>query len=221
MDPHDAQGIHGSRLDPKRVVADGYDRIADRYAAWAHRVRVDERERYTRVLLERIPAGAVVLDLGCGSGIPLTRRLAERFLVTGVDISAQQVERARRNVPGATFIHGDMARLTFPPASFDGVTAFYSLTHLPLADLPQLLRSIAVWLRPGGILVASMGAYAGHEQVQDDWLGVPMFFSGYPVETNQQLIRQAGLEILEAREETADEDGQPVRFLWVVAERAS
>ena len=67
--------LHPSRLgdflDPKRIVAQGYNQIAERYVTWAGHVRTRERERYTRVLLDSLPDGAAVLDVGCGSGIPL------------------------------------------------------------------------------------------------------------------------------------------------------
>src|SRR5262249_21439621 len=118
-------------VDPRRVVAEGYDRMAERYAQWAYHEIVDEvRPRYTTPLLDALPAGARVLELGCGGGGPTTQALVARFRVTGVDISARQIQLARRHVPGATFIHQDMTRLDFPPASFDGVAAFYSFTHL-------------------------------------------------------------------------------------------
>lgn len=41
--------------DPKRVVAEGYDIVADEHAEWAQRTRRDERRRYTDVLLESLP----------------------------------------------------------------------------------------------------------------------------------------------------------------------
>jgi SAM-dependent methyltransferase len=99
-----------------------------------------------------------VLDLGCGSGALLTRRLAKRFRVTGVELSTRMVELARRNVPNAAFVRGDMASVEFAPESFDGVSAFYSLIHLPPGELPALLRKVAAWLKPRGLFVASMGS---------------------------------------------------------------
>jgi hypothetical protein len=46
-----------------------------------------------------------------------------------------------------------------------------------------------------------------------------MFWSGFDSATNQGLVRDAGLRIVSAREEAVDEDGQPVLFLWIVAEK--
>lgn len=206
--------------DIKQLVARSYDTIAETHAAWASTVRTEERVRYAAELLARLPVGANVLELGCGTGIPTTRVLAERFDVTGVDIAARQIELARQNVPAAQFIHADMATLDLAPASFDAVAAFYSIIHLPREEHAGLLRRIAGWLRPDGLLIATMGAGAEPGDIEPDWLGAPMYWSHYDSATNRALVEQAGLHILSAREETAEEDGQPVTFLWVIAEKA-
>lgn len=206
-------------MDPKQIVARGYDAIAARHADWAGHTRTDERERYTAILLNALRPGARVLELGCGVGVPTTQRLARRFAVTGVDISAQHIALARGNVPAATFLQADMAALDFAPASFDAVAAFYSIIHVPREEHAALVHAIATWLRPGGLLVATMGAGATEAAVAPDWLGVPMFFSHFDGATNRRLVEEAGLRIISAREETADEDRAPVTFLWVVARR--
>jgi SAM-dependent methyltransferase len=206
-------------MDPKRIVAEGYDRIAERYLLWAEGIGGRVRERYAQVLADGLADGAAVLELGCGAGVPVTRQLAERFRVTGVDISRRQIELAWQYVPGATFIHGDMASQTFPPGSFDAVAAIYALTHVPREEHGPLLGAIASWLRPGGLFVASMGAGSDPGTVEGDWLGVPMYFSGYAGDAGQELVRRSGLRIVSAREETIDEDGRPATFLWVVARK--
>ena len=45
------------------------------------------------------------------------------------------------------------------------------------------------------------------------------FFSSHDVETTQRLVTEAGLQIDSARGETADEEGQPVTFLWIMARK--
>jgi SAM-dependent methyltransferase len=206
--------------DPRRIVAEGYDLIAESYAVWASdEIRDEVRPRYTAVLLESLPAGAAVLELGCGGGGLTTKQIAERFALTGVDISERQIELARQNVPRATFIHGDMTRLAFPPSSFDGVAAFYSFTHLPHEELPQVLGRITTWLRPQGVLVVTMSAGPDPGTVESNWLGAPMYFSGYSSEDGKHLVERACLKIVSAQEETIFEAGRPVVFLWVVAKK--
>ena len=208
-------------IEARRIVADGYDAIADRYYQWSDARPSATRRRWLGKALERIPEGSDVLDLGCGAGVPMTRALAAGRKVTGVDISARQVELARAAVPGATFIQADMSALEFPPSSFDAVVAFYSLTHVPRADLPALLTAVRGWLRPGGILIASMGAQDAPDAVEADWLGAPMFFSHHGAKKNRALVRRAGFELEEAIVEEEPEDRHAALFLWVVARRPS
>lgn len=204
---------------PKRIVADGYDAVAERYITWSAAIPDASRAKYTQTLLDGLAPSAVVLELGCGAGIPTTRALAARFAVTGVDISARQIALARERVPAATFIQSDMTALDFPPHSFDGVAAFFSLIHVPREEQPAFLARIASWLRPGGLFVATMGVRDNEGDVEEDWLGAPMYFSHFDAATNRSLVEQSGLTILSASEETQLEDGQPVTFLWIVAQR--
>ena len=205
--------------DPKHIVREGYDRIVAQHAEWTEQVRREERARYTYLLQRRVPRDSQVLELGCGAGVPTTRELAENFAITGVDISAGQLALARLNVPTACFVQADMVRLGFAPASFDAVAAFYSLIHVPRGEQPVLLAQIATWLRPGGWLLATLGAHDDEAFYEEDWLGAPMYWSSYDAATNRRLVEGAGLRVAQASEETALEFGQPVTFLWVVAQK--
>jgi hypothetical protein len=46
-----------------------------------------------------------------------------------------------------------------------------------------------------------------------------MYWSGFDTKTNLQLIAEAGLRLLSADEGTVEEFGEPVTFLWVIAEK--
>jgi SAM-dependent methyltransferase len=203
--------------DPKRIVADGYDLAAERYLAWSGERPSGPRLHYLARALELIPPGADVLELGCGAGIPMTSALAESRHVTGVDISARQLELARHNVPAATFLQSDMTALDFPPASFDAVVAFYSLTHVPRNEQAPLLEQVRGWLRPGGVFVASMGVEDDPGGVERDWLGVDMYFSHFGARANRRLVERAGMEIVSADIAAEPEDRHDARFLWVIA----
>jgi 2-polyprenyl-3-methyl-5-hydroxy-6-metoxy-1,4-benzoquinol methylase len=85
---------------PKCIVSDTYDRIAERYLEWrAGQPRQEEFVRWLSLLNNHVRPGVRILDMGCGTGIPLTLTLSNTFDVTGVDISARQIELAGRNVP--------------------------------------------------------------------------------------------------------------------------
>jgi cyclopropane fatty-acyl-phospholipid synthase-like methyltransferase len=138
-----------------------------------------------------------VLDLGCGCGVPVARRLAQRYAVTGVDLSPVQVERARGLVPNATFIRADMSSIVFPEASFDAIVCLYALIHLPVAEQPALIRAVHRWLRPGGLFLATLGhqAWTGLEK---DWLGVKggdMWWSHADAATYRRWLADVGLTV--------------------------
>jgi SAM-dependent methyltransferase len=181
--------------DPVELVRSGYNAISR-----AYRSDDDPAHRYgpwLAGLQERMPGHGQVLDIGCGCGVPVARRLAAAgHQVTGVDVSDVQIERARRLVPGAVFHRADATEMDFPPGSFDAVVCLYALIHMPLDRQPRLLRDIAGWLRPGGWLLAITGqaAWTGTE---DNWLGGPavMWWSHADADTYRTWLCQAGLEV--------------------------
>jgi cyclopropane fatty-acyl-phospholipid synthase-like methyltransferase len=205
--------------DPrKKLVEAGYDELGERYAAWSARVEGDPRGRFLDDFTGRLAPGARVLDLGCGAGVPSTRLLAERFEVVGVDISRAQLRLARANVPRATFIHTDLASATFPTASFAGVLALYSLTHVPREEHAGLFHRIASWLERGGLFLATL-ASSGSPDWTEEWLGTEMFFSGHEADTSRALLRSAGFELLLDEVVEMQEPEAAVSFFWVLAQR--
>ena len=203
--------------DPKRVVAEGYDRVADRYLEWSALRPSAARLRALDLADELIPRGADVLELGCGAGLPMTARLAVGRRLTGVDISPEQIRRAGRNVPEAIFEVADMTALDRPAASVDAVVAFYSVTHVPRDEQPALFARTRRWLRPGGVFIASLGVEDDPGGVEADWLGVDMYFSHFSARVNRRLLAEAGFAVERAEVLTEPEDRHDARFLWVVA----
>ncbi len=197
------------------MVEAAYDRIAEQYLAARER-----QSSGTLAALEELasalPPGAAVLDLGCGAGVPITRRLAERFAVTGVDISARQLELARRHVPNATFIQADMTEVAFPPAAFDAVVASYAIIHVPREEQPALLGHIHRWLKPGGAFLANWATVAW-EGAEDNWRGwgSPMWWSHFDGDTNLAMLRDAGFAVGSAASRT---DGEET-WRWILARK--
>ena len=209
-----------SRSDPKRIVAAGYDAIADRYFDWASSFHTPAM-RWLDDLLDRLELDSDVLDLGCGCGVPFTRKLAERHHVTGVDISAVQIERARALVPEARFVHADATRLDRAAGSLDAVVSLFMLGHVPRDEQGPLLRRIAGWLRPGGLLLATM-ATSDTEEVDPDWLGHPMYFASHSPEDNRDLVQGAGLALVRDRIVPHHEPGHgEMSFMWLLARKPS
>lgn len=191
-------------MDPKEIVRRGYDQISYTYRADAEDESAAQYHAWLDELLPLLAradgARPRVLDLGCGCGIPVARRLAQTCAVTGVDLSPVQIERARRLAPGAEFLCADMSALRFTPDQFDAVVAFYAIIHLPLAEQPGLFQAIYGWLRPGGLLMATVGsgAWTGTE---DDWLGggAAMYWSHTGEAEYREWLEATGFRLLNTR----------------------
>lgn len=210
-------------LQPKVLVEQAYDHIADWYLNWVDG-QASPRERYTNKVFEDAPASPRVLEIGCGAGIPITRMLLERGAeVVANDISVKQLDMAKAHCPQATFVSGDMAALSFEPASFDSVVAFYTIFHLPRAEQSNMLSKIRSWLKPGGLFVFNL-ATIDKEEIHGEFMGHGMFWSSFGVEENKAMVTDVGLEIVEVEVLEAGDgqlkEGEPdhgVKFMWVAA----
>jgi SAM-dependent methyltransferase len=143
------------------LVARGYDKVADEYEALEAADTPWPRLERVRAFVAGMPHNSHVLDIGCGNGIPATRELAKRHQVVGVDISPEQIERAKSNVPEATFSCGDVRTIKLPENSFEAIVALYLVDNVPCEDYPS----------------AEPGQDPGQTY---EWLGVPMFINTIP-----------------------------------------
>jgi cyclopropane fatty-acyl-phospholipid synthase-like methyltransferase len=201
-----------------RVVGAGYDSMIDTWESWSAQITDDPRREWATELTKRLQPGARVLELGCGGGTRETAELAERFELTGVDLSERQLERARARIPGATFVHADLTTIDFPPSSFDAVASFYVFNHVPRELLAPLLGRAHAWLVDGGWLLAAFGTMdeAGWT---GDFLGAPTFFSSFPPPENSALVRAAGFAIERDEVVAITEPEGQVSFQWILAGR--
>jgi SAM-dependent methyltransferase len=159
-----------------------------------------------------LPERARVLDLGCGAGVPVARTLSARFDVVGADISASQLALARRQARGVALLRADMEHLHFASSSFDAVVSFYAIFHIRRREQPPLFARIREWLRPGGLLLASLGRTDGPSYTEQDFFGVEMYWSHYNTEQYRALLRDAGFEPIEEQvlAHGYRDDGAPV-----------
>jgi hypothetical protein len=116
--------------------------------------------------------GAPVIEVGTGPGHVAAFLAAAGADATGLDLTPEMVDEARRRHPGVNYEVGDLRRL-MRPVTHDGwgaVLAWYSLIHLAASELPAALASLARPLRPGGWLVIGLHTGADVRNVTE-WFG--------------------------------------------------
>jgi 2-polyprenyl-3-methyl-5-hydroxy-6-metoxy-1,4-benzoquinol methylase len=181
--------------DPKEIVRTGYDRISEAYRSEDFEYEGSGYQQCLAALLPKLKPGSQVLELGCGCGVPVSRILAEEHNLTGIDISPVQIQRARVLVPNGEFICADMSAVDFEEGRFDVIVAFFAIIHLPVAEHFALFQKLARWLKPGGLLMFSVGhqAWTGTEP---DWKGAEMYWSHADPDTYRDWLFGLGFQIL-------------------------
>jgi len=154
--------------EKEEIVRKGYDKIAKQYHADRH---IFDNRKELEQFVSLLPRNARVLDVGYGS--------------------QSMLKLAGRNVPEANLIKQDATRLGFQTNSFDGLTSFYCIIHIPREKHASLFQSFHRILKPEGVMLISMGhsEWEGTEK----YYGVDMFWSHYKPEKSLQIIENAGL----------------------------
>jgi len=185
------------------TLSSSYDRVAEEYA----RLYADElaHKPFDRDLLTRfadaVRGRGTVCDLGCGPG-QIGRFLKGLGLdVIGVDLSPGMIELARSLNPDITFSQGDMRSLDVADASLAAIAAFYSLIHIPRAEVVRTLVELRRVLQPSGRLLLSF--HLGHEDMHLDELWnepVSMDFYFFGRDEMEQYLAEAGFDVVESLE---------------------
>ncbi len=177
------------------IVQAGYNTIAEAYLQARTTDSADVRA--LAQLMDVLGPGSLVLDAGCGAGLPIAARLvADGHRVVGLDFAVAQLVLARQNVPEAALACQDLTALGLAPAAFDAICSYYAIIHIPRQEHAGILRAFHRALKPGGYAFLCLGAADLDDDTDDDYFGVPMYWSHYDAPTNLALLRDAGFEVV-------------------------
>ncbi|MFS8045754.1 class I SAM-dependent methyltransferase [Rhizobium sp. BR 314] len=184
----------------------------DNATLYAARDRNLPRKRLD-AFLDTLPAGASILELGCGAGQDAAYMLSRGFDVAPTDGSAELAREAEKRIGRPVRI---MRFETLDSVSaFDGIWAEASLLHVPRSTLPDVFRRILQALKTGGIFHASFKA--GEAEGQDKFGR----YYNYPSATwLEERLSTAGWRIVAMTEaDGGGFDGEPTRWLYVTARK--
>jgi SAM-dependent methyltransferase len=130
-----------------------YDTIADAYTEqfsdWSGIPLLDRVQINGFAELVKEQGTGPVADVGSGPGHVTAQLSALGLQVFGVDVSPRMVELARRAHPALRFHVGSMTSLDLPAETLNGITALYSIIHVPDEHLPKAFAEFHRVLKPG------------------------------------------------------------------------
>jgi ubiquinone/menaquinone biosynthesis C-methylase UbiE len=198
---------------------DAYDGIA---RSWdLARTGLSGRERvYLDAVLAAAPAGATILDLGCGTGRPMAEYVVSQGRrILGVDQSEAMLEIARQRLPSERWVLASME--TFEPAgSYGGALLWDSLFHVRRTEHQRILDGVLRGLPAGGRLMLTVGGSA-HPEFTDFMLGHEFYYDSHVPDEVERLIRDLGCRIVLAEYLNRPDGGRDKGRYAMVAEKTS
>lgn len=174
---------------------------------------------------EKLSNNAKVLDLGCGSGVPIARYLSKKgCAITGVDSSEVMLEMAQQNFsvekyPNHLWILGDMRTIQLNDKSdantdhntdetFDGILAWDSFFHLTAEDQRQMFAQFQQFSKIGTMLMFTSGSSEG--EAIGEMFGEALYHASLSPDEYRELLAQPDFLVLEMVANDADCTGHTV-----------
>ena len=195
-------------------IARSYDAIADRWAS--DDFPADEGiAQHERAIAFAGGRGAA-LDVGCGASGRIVQLLLDHgFEPEGLDVSPRMVELARRRHPRVTFHLADVCAWE-PPRSYDFVSAWDSIWHVPLDRQDRVLTQLLESLSPGGVLIFTTGGVDRPSERRDAAMGPPMYHAAPGIPRVLELVDASGCVCRHL-----EYDRHPESHVYVIAQKVS
>lgn len=174
-------------------IAKGYDQLAEHWASdkFPQDNGIAQHER----ALAFVKIKRRALDIGCGaSGRLIELLLAQGFDVAGVegvDISERMLSLARNHHPQTTFHQADICTWQLPH-TYDFISAWDSIWHIPLSEQTQVLSRIMQALNPGGVFIFTTGGLDKPSEKTDAFMGPEMYYSVLGIPATLALVEKCG-----------------------------
>jgi SAM-dependent methyltransferase len=173
-------------------------RVVELYQRHARAWSRDRGERlYEKAWLDQflalLPTEPAVLDVGCGSGVPIARYLIEhRCQVTGVDASSAMIAMCADRFPEHEWRVADMRALALN-RTFDGILSWDSFFHLSQADQRRMFPIFKRHAADGAALMFTSGPTAG-EQI-GSYRGEPLYHASSDSDEYRLLLHGNGFDV--------------------------
>lgn len=197
---------------------ESYNKIAPEWSNTRSGFIGRERE-YLDLVLEVVPEGATILDLGCGSGRPMAEFVVSRGRhVIGVDQSEALLDLAKASMPGERWILASIESHEIS-SGYQGAIIWDSLFHIPRAEHAGILGKVVGTLPAGGRLMVTVGGSA-HPPFTDVMFGQPFYYDSHTPTETEGILKNLGCRLLLAEFMNVPDGGRDKGRYAIVAERA-
>ncbi len=170
---------------------------------WNEYAKVTKAERnispeysVLKMFSDMLPKNSDVLDIGCGSGRPITQYLSdEGHRLLRIDISPGQIGKARLQLVKSNVAIADMMNYKYPDDHYHGLVCLHSLVHVERIYHSKLLKIFYRALKPGGLILISINTDSkeGISYLNSD---IPMFYSHFDEFESIKNITSANFSII-------------------------
>ena len=171
-----------------------YDLIAEWYAS----ERVDQTGvPEATALASSIPRGSLVLDVGCGNGVPITRALVSGgHRVIGLDSSSAMLAHFRHNCPEAFAVRGIVQSCPFADGMFDAAVAWGVMFHLNPEDAVRAIANVSRIVKCGAPFLFTSGDVDGFNGKVGEMNGVRFRYFSYSVDSYRRILGDHGFTLM-------------------------
>jgi SAM-dependent methyltransferase len=190
-----------------------YDQIAEWYAS----ERIDQTGvPEATTLASSLPRGSLVLDVGCGNGIPITRvLLSEGHRVVGLDSSSAMIARFQQNWPVAFAVRGFVQSCPFADGAFDAAVAWGVMFHLTPDDAIRAIQNVSRILKCGAPFLFTSGDVDAFEAKEGKMNDVTFRYFSYGVNSYRRILGDHDLTLVDVHADS----GNNTYYLAKKAER--
>lgn len=169
-----------------------YEKIVDWFDG--ARTKTLMEVEYLNLIVNAVPAGGSVLDLGCGTGEPIAQFFINKgFKVTGVDGSKKMIELCKKRFPSEQWLVSDMCDVNLPQ-QFDIILAWHSFFHLNQDNQREMFKIFASYIKPGGVLAFTSGEEEG--EIWSDNGGQQLYHASLSTSEYESLLKANSFKIL-------------------------
>jgi ubiquinone/menaquinone biosynthesis C-methylase UbiE len=180
-------------MNPRnKKVYEAYEQIVE----WFDNARTKTlmESKYLHLILQYLPPGGSILDLGCGTGEPIAQFFIHKdFKITGVDGSQKMIALCKKRFPTEEWIVSDMRQINFS-RQFDAILAWHSFFHLDHDSQRNMFKLFEKHIKPGGILAFTSGEEEG--EIWSDNGGQELYHASLNTSEYESLLTSSSFKTL-------------------------